>query len=698
MQDCPWRGVGTACFDRSFLFDGLRGKGIQIAKKDPAKPGSGHVELDLGSIFRVDAFRVTGSQGVTSATSAAQVRHVKLLWAETAGDESAWHVAGELQLPFDSAVVESERFAAVSSRYWRLEVVNNWENFQIYPFANVQELELYACPDEDSTRITIKNLTGTLTPDNAEMPLVNVATQSYNSLRPTAVWSQSSGELTVKLDYVALGYDEISFGVRLKYPPLTAPQAARKVLVSAVGNVNGGISIPETEAFGSVLAIAPPSDAPAPSQPTSAEQVPQLSSPTEGSEPAVQAFSVAEIAGTSTLALADNTITLTLSPLIDLPAGAKVTIQGLAGSLPILQGSQTRQFLSLNPPGVLAASYVWHNEGCGSSPPGAECGSLVASVSADFWRSGVKLVAAFSVQNYHQKTTRIPQVIVKTTVGSRILGSSQPVCAGMDLGGTCRSFPTVLDVNHDIGVLAAVATDSTSTQGEENLITMRLLPNIQVLAGTKFTISGLLGSATFSTNELKLYGDTSFLFGFFGQFHQGRGELVITASRNIGNTVESPDIEVAFSLTNAVRAQAQQSISINMSLPEGSEAGVGTCGRAICDVLPLIQGQPQPARELTLGGLSQAAGPAALLRPVLTSPSFLRALDARGFLIRTVAESTNVADQDAIYIVKLSTNFLARDGSVVTLTGFTGSQNPDSSEFQVTVSGEGDLEILSVGT
>jgi hypothetical protein len=682
---CPWRGVGIACMEPAFLFDGLRGKGIQIAKKDPAKPGSGYVELDLGAIYRVDAFRVTGTFGVPSATSAAQVRHVRLLWAEAAGaDTLAWQVAGELQVPYDSAVVESARFPAVSAQFWRFEAVSNWENFQIYPFANVQELELYACPDVDSTRITISNLTGTLTPDNAKMPLLNLATQSPASMRPTAVWKQASGQLTVKLDYLALAYDEISFGVLLSYPPLSAPQPARKVLISVSGNVGKSVQIADTEVFGSVLGIGQQIAAPTQAPAASDQQVPQ-GSPVQPAD-SVQVFAVATIAGSSKLALADNTITLSLSPLMDLPMGARVTIEGLAGSLPLLQNAEPRLFASLDPSGVLAASYMWQNSGCAASPPSADCGRLVATVSADVWRSGHELVATISLQNPAQKRTRPSQIIVKTSAGSKILGGGQAVCGVMGPGGTCRSFSTVLDVVDDIGVLAAVAVDSTLTQGEENLITLRLLPNIQVLAGTRLTVSGLVGSSTFSTNELKLHGPSSYLFGFVGHFNHQSGDLVVTAVRDVGNSVAAPAVEMAFSLTNAGTAQAKHDLSLTMSLPQGSEAG--TCGRAICDVLPHVDERSQP-QVLVLGNLQQTAAAAALVQPVLTSPDFLRALNARGFLLKTVSESSNIADHDAIFTVDLSTNFLARDGSAVTLTGLTGSQNPDSQAFPVTVSGEG---------
>jgi hypothetical protein len=71
--------------------------------RDPAKPGSGYVQLDLGAICRVDAFRVARTKG-SALGATAQAQHVKLPWAHvpTALDDVR-NVAGDLELPFDSS-------------------------------------------------------------------------------------------------------------------------------------------------------------------------------------------------------------------------------------------------------------------------------------------------------------------------------------------------------------------------------------------------------------------------------------------------------------------------------------------------------------------------------------------------------------------------------------------------------------------
>jgi len=64
---------------------------------------------------------------------------------------------------------------------------------QLYPYSNLQEFELAACPDADTTRIIVTNLTGTLTPDNPTMALESIV----GNLDSTGLWDQTTGKLTV---------------------------------------------------------------------------------------------------------------------------------------------------------------------------------------------------------------------------------------------------------------------------------------------------------------------------------------------------------------------------------------------------------------------------------------------------------------------------------------------------------------------
>lgn len=91
------------------------------------------MQLDLGAICRVNAFRVTRTKG-SALGATAQAQHVKLSWAHvlTALDD-VWNVAGDLELPFDSKVVNSVRFKAAKARYWRIEAVSKWEDYKNYP-------------------------------------------------------------------------------------------------------------------------------------------------------------------------------------------------------------------------------------------------------------------------------------------------------------------------------------------------------------------------------------------------------------------------------------------------------------------------------------------------------------------------------------------------------------------------------------
>jgi len=78
----------------------------------------------------------------------------------------------------------------------------------------------------------------------------------------------------------------------------------------------------------------------------------------------------------------------------------------------------------------------------------------------------------------------------------------------------------------------------------------------------------------------------------------------------------------------------------------------------------------------------------ALSQQVLKNAQFMLASNAPGFIVKTISESTDIADQDNIMTVKLRTNFLVRDGSTVTVSALMGSQSADNTTFAVIISGE----------
>ena len=139
----------------------------------------------------------------------------------------------------------------------------------------------------------------------------------------------------------------------------------------------------------------------------------------------MQIFATATIGGSNKVAQAENTISLTLIPQVLLPAGAHVTLKELVGSLPILNITESRAFKSVQPQGILAASYKWKNEAC--------------AVLSD-----------------------VDRPLTATTSSSTVQGT-QTVCAIMGMGQNCKVFPDVLKVKYMPGILFAVANDTTST-------------------------------------------------------------------------------------------------------------------------------------------------------------------------------------------------------------------------------------------
>jgi hypothetical protein len=118
------------------------------------------------------------------------------------------------------------------------------------------------------------------------MTLVNLATESPGSLKATGIWTQSAGQLEVKLDYLAKAYEEMTFGINLQYPPASAPQAPRAVTISVSGNVGSPLRIVDTPVFGNVLGIGSTTQTSAAVQPAASQPARKRVSDQKSNSPA----------------------------------------------------------------------------------------------------------------------------------------------------------------------------------------------------------------------------------------------------------------------------------------------------------------------------------------------------------------------------------------------------------------------------
>ena len=86
---------------------------------------------------------------------------------------------------------------------------------------------------------------------------------------------------------------------------------------------------------------------------------------------------------------------------------------------------------------------------------------MIATVSENSWKIGQKVEIKFSVIN-GCVLSDVDRPLTVTTSSSTVQGT-QTVCAIMGMGQNCKVFPDVLKVKYMLGILFAVANDTTST-------------------------------------------------------------------------------------------------------------------------------------------------------------------------------------------------------------------------------------------
>jgi hypothetical protein len=62
--------------------------------------------------------------------------------------------------------------------------------------------------------------------------------------------------------------------------------------------------------------------------------------------------------------------------------------------------------------------------------------------------------------------------------------------------GQCLADADVLNINRKPGLLSATISETTQVQGQDNIVTLSFRTNMELIQGSRITLSGLRGSAT----------------------------------------------------------------------------------------------------------------------------------------------------------------------------------------------------------
>lgn len=279
--------------------------------------------------------------------------------------------------------------------------------------------------------------------------------------------------------------------------------------------------------------------------------------------------------------------------------------------------------------------------------------------------------------------------------------------------------------------MKASISETSNTQKQPNVISVSLIPNVELVTGTRITISGMIGTATASSSALQLQGDVripsvqtfvanccdlgieivcftfcaiffhvlctsisevppalslfdatgslimctqvqaSFRLGFTGNWNKQTGTLIVEAMSSL-NSLSSPGLSFAFVLKNALSPQPASNITVKVSTPN---ATVGSCSALLCDV-------GEGFKEMPLGRFSDSI----FLRK--ESAVLLQALETPQFNQRTITESTNVPNEDNVIAIVLQANLLLPVGTVITIAGLLGTQTPDTDVMPLDISSQ----------
>jgi hypothetical protein len=357
---------------------------------------------------------------------------------------------------------------------------------------------------------------------------------------------------------------------------------------------------------------------------------------------ALPTFSVAEIIQTTPVAGQSNVITVALRANTILTAGTLVTITGLTGS-------QTADTAAGNSFVFSTTTNAFSTQGTWTRTDG----KLVLTVGSATIVTGSNSVATFTLQN-SASAQESPAVSVQVAAGTAV-AMTKPFS---NLNGVTNGANPLLTVVPTF-TTRIIAQSKPVISAPDNVITVTLVANVNVGAGTVITISGLAGATDAGT--VTLTGTDSSRFSKSGGATASEGALaagVLTLKVLASNDLTAGQTYTfAFTVTNPSTPQGAQTITITAS-------GTSLPSFAAAQGLMTSPGTP-------LLGVQNGYAPLLVVAAVPV------------FRVRTIGQSTPVAGATNTITVTLTAGSTLAPGSTVTISGLTGSQTADATSLAV---------------
>jgi len=250
-------------------------------------------------------------------------------------------------------------------------------------------------------------------------------------------------------------------------------------------------------------------------------------------------FDIKTISECSTVNGDPNTLSVTISPNVDLKQGAVLSISGLTGtdteSTPDIQG----------PDSTLFSQVAWSRSK----------GELILTLR-DVKGIAMGQVVAFSFSLKNQASP--PRSAVRPTIGVEsaeiIIGES--VMSGLVLGAGDAPSLTVASIS-----------ESSTVQRTYNTLMILINSNSRIPSGSTMTFSGLTGTSPMPTEMYAITGMHPYFFSSSFQWSEATGVLKLSVVSAIAPSAQKM---FAFEVKNPSAGQTARTIQVSVNCPAGS--------------------------------------------------------------------------------------------------------------------------------
>jgi len=353
-----------------------------------------------------------------------------------------------------------------------------------------------------------------------------------------------------------------------------------------------------------------------------------------------QSFTTKAIGQSTPLPGVTNRITVTLVSDTDLSGnsgGDKVTISGLSGAVAsspvtlLAAGESGDNGFLIFSDGAVQSRGVW-NSTTGSL-------TLTVQTGATFTKS-TTYTFSFDITNPSSDMTS-PTVNIEASGSVTIASSAMSKPGGAKYG--------VVNGEHPLTVAVPAWSTKSIAQGtpvpdQNNLLTVTLRANYDLIAGSTVTISGLANTQTATESSLTIFSS-----GKFGSVADWNSDGVLKLTVATSQTVpQGQEAQITFSLRNRNSANSSPTVNIaaNIVLSDGGNVDMAM------SVMEKAGGD--------LYGVANGSHPLKVVVPAWD--------------LKSIMQNTPFSDAINTLTVTLAANYHLADGSTVTISGLTGSQ------------------------